>query len=168
MQSLRLNKWIFSLLMILGVVISSVSVEAQESTVWISSQGSTLVSRSTFELARGRIQRGMSAALAADQQALSPEDRLIVQHNLCVALLQIDEAKRATGYCTAASTAAQGLRLQRVRGAYFIVGRDHSAAYESQSLPAVVMGNIYHNSKGLQIVWQSGTRIRQKSEQVAD
>ncbi len=168
MQTPRLNKQISTLLMTLGVAMSWASVQAQEQTIWISSQGSALVSRSTFELARGRIKRGISAALAAERQTLSREDRLVVQHNLCVGLLRSGEADMASGYCTAASTAVQGLRLQRVRGAYFIVGQDYPAADESRSLPAVVMGNIYNNSKRLQIVWQSGGTISQENDQVAD
>lgn len=140
------------LLILLGTLTIGVNVSAGEQSRWFTSHGSSLVSRSSVELATGHLKRGIRLARAAHAQSLSDIDRLIVLHNLCVGLLQSGETQQASVYCTAASGAAQGYSIEQRRGASFIV----KGSASSESLSAVVMGNIYQNSEKMQLVWQKG------------
>ncbi|MEE8320356.1 MAG: hypothetical protein V3R68_00785 [Gammaproteobacteria bacterium] len=118
------------------------------SEVWLSSKTSPLLNRSTIALAGGHYRRGAHFARAALKERLSETDHLIANHNLCLSYLRLGQGQRAERFCTLASDIAYtGYNVSTIRGAHYIVSRNMQNNEVLPSLSAIVIANIYQNSK---------------------
>jgi hypothetical protein len=116
------------LVIILSLVNTSIAWadygNGQNDIYWFSSSTSSLLNRSSVELAKKRINRGVRFAHQALVEKLNPMDELIAYHNLCVGYLASDRPVYASQFCARAFELAQGpysivkirgvLRLQRI------------------------------------------------------
>jgi len=99
-------------------------VQAQHGIVqgdisWFTSNTSSLLNRSSVELATNHINRGIKFAHQALAEKLNPADELLAYHNLCIGYLASDRSEDAVGFCSNAKELAQGpYYVVKIRGAY--------------------------------------------------
>ncbi len=92
---------------------------------WFTSNTSTLLNRSSVELATNHIKRGIKFAYQALAEKLNPADELLAYHNLCIGYLASDRPEDAAGFCTNAKELAQGpYNVVKIRGAFKIQSSD--------------------------------------------
>jgi len=133
---------------ILMMMNSAVAQEARDSenheTLWFSTTTSSLLNRSSTELATNHISRGIRLAHQAIQNDLVLSDQLIANHNLCVGFLSSDETETAKPYCARATELAQQpFNLFKIRGAYFLSEKAvFRNAQVTNSLFHTVLSNI--------------------------
>ena len=128
--------------------------------VWLSSEQSYVVNRSTVALASGRLQRAVFHARTALNMEGVPTDALIAHHNLCIAYLKLGFEKRAQPHCDAALRLAKPrLKLGYRRGAYYIVADDRAQERGLASVAATVLANIRHSTQDKHSAW-----VKQASE----
>ncbi len=120
---------------------------------WLSSTTSVHLNRSTMALASGHPRRGAFYALTAFSEELTETDRLIANHNLCIAYLNLSSERRASRYCMLARDMADPhLYIKTIRGAHYIV--EISSDTEGMpSLRTIIVGNIYSNSESPKFAW---------------
>ncbi len=110
---------------ILSLLTVTVADAAQTSTLddiaWFSSTTSNLLNRSSNELAKKHLRRGIKIAHRAMEKRLTPMDQLIANHNLCIGYLAAKNVTLAAQYCARAHDLAQGpYRVAKIRGANFL------------------------------------------------
>lgn len=92
---------------------------------WFSSSTSPLLNRSSVELAKNHLNRGILLAHKALEKELDPMDELIANHNLCIAYLALGKPDISTQYCVRTFKLAQGpYKVVKVRGAYQLQGEN--------------------------------------------
>ena len=86
---------------------------------WFTSNTSSLLNRSSVELAKNHTNRGIQFANQALAEKLNPADELLAYHNLCIGYLASDRPEYAVEFCTNAKQLAQGpYYVVKIRGAY--------------------------------------------------
>lgn len=92
---------------------------------WFTSDTSSLLNRSSVELAKNHANRGIQFANQALAEKLNPADELLAYHNLCIGYLASDRPEDAAGFCTNAKELAQGpYNVVKIRGAFKIQSSD--------------------------------------------
>ena len=113
------------MLILLNISASNAMAEVNSNTriMWFSSDTSSLLNRSSYELATKHIQRGIRLAEKALETELSPEDEFIAYYNLCMAYTLSSASLSSNVYCQHINpnqtyyfiTTARGvLRIQRI------------------------------------------------------
>ncbi len=115
--------------LVLILTTANISVtQAQQSIIqgdisWFTSNTSSLLNRSSVELAKKRINRGVRFAHQALAEKLNPMDEFIAYHNLCVGYLASDRPVYANQFCARAFVLAQGpYSIVKIRGALRLQG----------------------------------------------
>lgn len=108
------------------------------------SSTSSLLNRSSIELATKHVNRSIRFAYKALEKKLNPMDELIANHNLCIAYLASDKTEMATQYCARAFELAQGpYSVVKIRGAFRLQGIDvNDTAQTTLSPVQVIVSNI--------------------------
>ncbi|TNF97859.1 MAG: hypothetical protein EP297_09580 [Gammaproteobacteria bacterium] len=112
---------------------------------WFSSSTSSLLNRSSIELAAKHIRRGIRFAQKALQQELNLMDQLIANHNLCIGYLASDKEETADPYCFRVFELAQKpfLSIRWVRGAYRLSEIEEMSHLQTSVSPVhIVISNI--------------------------
>lgn len=117
----------------------------QDDISWFSSSTSSLLNRSSIELAKKHLSRGIKIAHRAMEKQLAPMDRLIANHNLCIGYLAADKAVLASQYCACARDLAQGpFSVAKIRGAFLLQAIDVKNSTDLSLTPLqVLVGNIH-------------------------
>ena len=125
----------------------------QPETIWFSTDTSGLLNRSSMALAGNHVNRGIRFAHKATQKLLSPTDKLIASHNLCVGYLSNDKTELATPYCARTVELSQGtFNITRTRGAYRLSTIDvNNEPQTTPSLLQVVLNNIQQQNSQIQL-----------------
>ena len=90
----------------------------QRDVFWFSSSTSSLLNRSSVELATKHVIRGVRFAYQALAKELNSTDELIAYHNLCIGYLASDRPEYASQFCARAFELAQGpYNVIKIRGA---------------------------------------------------
>ena len=115
--------------LVLILTIANISVTqaqhdiVQDNISWFTSNTSSLLNRSSVELATKHVNRGIRFAYQALAEDLDPMNELIAYHNLCIGYLASDRPEYATQFCTHARKLAQGpYSVVKIRGAFRIQG----------------------------------------------
>jgi len=115
--------------LVLILTLTNISVsQAQHSIVqgditWFTSSTSSMLNRSSVELATNHVNRGIRFAHQALTEKLIPRDQLIAYHNLCIGYLASDRPEVATQFCTRTRELARGpFSVVKIRGAFHIHG----------------------------------------------
>jgi len=92
---------------------------------WFTSNTSSLLNRSSVELATNHANRGIQFAHQALAEKLNPADELIAYHNLCIGYLASDRLEYAAEFCTNAKELAQRpYSVVKIRGAFKLQSSD--------------------------------------------
>ena len=131
----------------IGLTITLVLLVSQAAAnsdyVWLSSEQSYIVNRSTVALAKGRLDRAVYYARVALHDEHRASDQLIAHHNLCVAYLNLNIGNRAQPHCDAAlSLATSRLKVTYRRGAYYIVADEHTREQQLTNVASMILANI--------------------------
>jgi len=119
----------------------------QEGISWFSSDTSSLLNRSSVELATNHFNRGIRFTHQALTEQLNPTNELIAHHNLCIGYLASDKPKVALQFCARARELAQGpFSVVKIRGAYRIQeinehGNDINNQSQNTSTPFQIIAN---------------------------
>ena len=140
--------------LVLILTLANISIaQAQHGIVqgdisWFTSSTSSLLNRSSVELATNHTNRGIQFAYQALAEKLNPMNELIAYHNLCIGYLASDRPEYATKFCVRAHELAQGpYKVVKIRGAFRLQSLDESGAIESKLSPLqVVTENIQQYS----------------------
>ena len=115
--------------LVLILTLTNISVsQAQGSIVqgditWFTSSTSSMLNRSSVELATNHVNRGIQFAYRAMAEKLNPMDEFIAYHNLCVGYLASDRPVYAHQFCARAFELAQGpYSIVKIRGALRLQG----------------------------------------------
>jgi hypothetical protein len=145
-----LNK--IGLVLILTLLNNSV-VQAQHGIVqgditWFTSSTSSMLNRSSVELATNHANRGIHFAYRALTETLNPADELVAYHNLCIGYLASDRPEYAVEFCSLSKELAQGsYNVVKIRGAFRIQESDVNSDMNDNQQPAlsamqVIVSNI--------------------------
>ena len=136
------------LVLILTLMNISVS-QAQHGVIqgdisWFTSNTSSMLNRSSLELATNHVNRGIQFAYRAMTEKLNPADELVAYHNLCIGYLASDRPEYAVEFCTRAKELAQGPYIvAKIRGAFRLQEVDvNDGTQITLSAMQVVVGNI--------------------------
>lgn len=152
----------------LGLVVTLVSTdivlaadeEYQADIYWFTSSTSSLLNRSSIELASSHYYRGIRSAHQALDKGLSLMDQVIANHNLCIAYLVSDREALATQYCDRAYELAQrAYRIVKVRGAYRLQESDVIQEQQKTLSPMQVITNNIERQR-----LRTGVRVTQLTE----
>ena len=92
---------------------------------WFTSNTSSLLNRSSVELATNHTKRGIQFAHQALSKKLSLVDELVAYHNLCIGYLASDRSEYATKYCAHAKELAQApYKVVKIRGTFKLQSLD--------------------------------------------
>jgi hypothetical protein len=112
----------------------------QDDISWFTSSTSSLLNRSSMDLATKHLNRGIKIAHQAIENQLNPADRLIANHNLCIGYLAADKAALASQYCASAHDLAQGsYRVAKIRGAFRLQAIDIKNSTDLTLTPSQVL-----------------------------
>ena len=121
----------------------------QEGISWFSSDTSSLLNRSSVELATNHVNRGIRFAHQALTENLNPTNELIAYHNLCIGYLASDRPDVAAQFCARTRELAQGsFSVAKIRGAYRLQGINepssdiNNKAQKSLTPTQVILSNI--------------------------
>jgi len=136
--------------LVLILTITNISVaHAQHGNVqgnisWFTSNTSSLLNRSSVELATNHANRGIQFAYRAIAENLSPTDELVAYHNLCIGYLASDRPKYAIEFCDRTRELAQGsYAVTKIRGAFYLQEIDvNDMAEKRLSAMQVIISNI--------------------------
>jgi len=120
---------------------------------WFTSNTSSLLNRSSVELATNHTNRGIQFAYRALTEKLNPMDELVAYHNLCIGYLASDRPEYAAEFCANAKELAQGpYSVVKIRGAFKLQGTDGGDTTQS-NLPAmqVIVSNIQQQNLGTRL-----------------
>ncbi len=111
---------------------------------WFTSSTSSMLNRSSVELATNHANRGIQFAFRALAEKLSPTDELVAYHNLCIGYLASDRPEYAVEFCTRAKELAQGpFAVAKIRGAFHLQELDvNDDAQKTLSAMHVIVSNI--------------------------
>ena len=136
------------LLLILTLTNNSV-VQAQHGVVqgditWFTSDSSSMLNRSSVELATNHTSRGIQFAYRVLAEDLNPTDELVAYHNLCIGYLASDRPEYAVKFCSLTKELAQGsYNVVKTRGAFRIQRSDaHNEHQTTLSAMQVIVSNI--------------------------
>ena len=113
------------LILILTLANNSVA-QAQHGVVqgditWFTSESSSMLNRSSVELATNHTSRGIRFAYRALAEDLNPVDELVAYHNLCIGYLASDRPEYAADFCALTRELAQeSYNVVKIRGAFRI------------------------------------------------
>ena len=125
----------------------------QGDIAWFTSSTSSMLNRSSVELATNHANRGIQFAYRALSEKLNPADELIAYHNLCIGYLASDRPEYAVDFCTRAKELAQGTyAIERIRGAFRLREADGSDGTQlTLSAMQVIVNNIQQQSSDTRI-----------------
>jgi hypothetical protein len=136
------------LILILTLANNSVA-QAQHGVVqgditWFTSESSSMLNRSSVELATNHTSRGIQFAYRALAEDLNPADELVAYHNLCIGYLASDRPEYAADFCALTRELAQGsYNVVKIRGAFRIQDSDVSDNQQTTlSAMQVIVSNI--------------------------
>ncbi|RKZ70652.1 MAG: hypothetical protein DRQ48_05985 [Gammaproteobacteria bacterium] len=93
----------------------------QGDTIWFTSDTSSMLNRSSVELATNHANRGIRFAYRALAEELNPIDELVAYHNLCIGYLASDRPEYAAEFCALTKELAQvPYNVVKIRGAFRI------------------------------------------------
>lgn len=138
-----------SFLVLIFAVAYGNTVQANQSIespnlIWFSSNTSSLLNRSSVELATNHLKRGIQLAQKALENELNPMDELIANHNLCIGFLAANKTAFATKHCSHAFELAENsYHVVKIRGAFMLQETD-SNNNRPATLPPMqaIMSNI--------------------------
>jgi len=136
--------------LVLILTTANISVtQAQQSIIqgdisWFTSNTSSLLNRSSVELAKNHVNRGIQFAYRAMTEKLNTTDELVAYHNLCIGYLASDRPEYAVEFCTRAKELAQGkYTVAKIRGAFYLQEVDvNDGTHITLSAMQVVVSNI--------------------------
>jgi hypothetical protein len=116
----------------------------QGNITWFTSDSSSMVNRSSVELATNHTSRGIKFAYRALAEKLNPVDELVAYHNLCIGYLASDRLEYAVEFCAITKELAQGsYNVVKIRGAFRIQESDVSDNQQiALSAMQVIVSNI--------------------------
>jgi len=116
----------------------------QGDITWFTSSTSSMLNRSSVELATNHVNRGIQFAYRAMTEKLSPTDELVAYHNLCIGYLASDRPEYAVEFCTRAKELAQGTyTVAKIRGAFRLQEVDvNDGTQITLSAMQVIVSNI--------------------------
>ena len=117
----------------------------QNDIYWFSSNTSSLLNRSSVELATNHVNRGIKFAHQALAEKLNPMDELIAYHNLCIGHLASGRPGYANQFCARAFELAQGpYSIVKIRCALRLQGitTSNNAVQKTLSPAQVIVSNI--------------------------
>ncbi|MCH9048998.1 MAG: hypothetical protein IH836_08700 [Proteobacteria bacterium] len=125
----------------------------QRDVFWFSSSTSSLLNRSSVELATKHVGRGIQFAHQALAKELNPMDELIAYHNLCIGYLASDRPEYASQFCARAFELAQGpYSVIKIRGALRLQGLDKNDITQITLSPLeVIISNIQQQKSGTRL-----------------
>jgi hypothetical protein len=136
------------LILILTLANNSVA-QAQHGVVqgditWFTSESSSMLNRSSVELATNHTSRGIQFAYRALAEDLNPADELVAYHNLCIGYLASDRPEYAADFCALTRELAQGsYNVVKIRGAFRIQDSDVNDEHQTTlSAMQVIVSNI--------------------------
>lgn len=112
---------------------------------WFSSSTSSLLNRSSVELAKNRITHGIRFAYQALAENLGPMDELIAYHNLCIGYLAADKPEDASRFCTRTFELARGpYSVVKIRGTLHLqeITTVNDTMQKTSSPVLVIVSNI--------------------------
>ncbi len=141
------------------LILTNISVsQAQHSIVqgdiaWFTSNTSSMLNRSSVELASNHTNRGIQFAYRAMAEKLNPADELLAYHNLCIGYLASDRPEYAVEFCAQTKELAQvPYTVAKIRGAYYLQELDvNDEAQLTLSALQVIVGNIQQQSSDTRI-----------------
>jgi len=140
--------------MVLILTLTNISVsQAQDSIVqgditWFTSSTSSMLNRSSLELATNHVNRGIQFAYRALSEKLNPADELVAYHNLCIGYLASDRPDYAVDFCARTKELAQGPYIVvKIRGAFKLQSSDTNDEYQTTfSALQLIVSNIQQQS----------------------
>ncbi len=121
----------------------------QGNITWFTSDSSSMLNRSSVELATNHTSRGIQFAYRALAEDLNPADELVAYHNLCIGYLASDRPEYAADFCALTKELAQGsynkgsYNVVKIRGAFRIQESDASDNQQTTlSAIQVIVSNI--------------------------
>ncbi len=116
----------------------------QGNITWFTSDSSSMVNRSSVELATNHTSRGIQFAYRALAEKLNPVDELVAYHNLCIGYLASDRPEYAVEFCAITKELAQvSYNVVKIRGAFRIQKSDVSDNQQiALSAMQVIVSNI--------------------------
>jgi len=145
--------------LVLIITLANVTIaQAQHGIVqgdiaWFTSSTSSMLNRSSVELASNHTNRGIQFAYRAMAEKLNPADELVAYHNLCIGYLASDRPEYAVDFCTRAKELAQGpYAIVKTRGAFRLHEVDVSdGAQQTLSVMQVIVNNIQQQSSNIRL-----------------
>ncbi len=136
--------------LVLILTLTNISVsQARDSIVqgditWFTSSTSSMLNRSSVELATNHVNRGIQFAYRAMTEKLNPADELVAYHNLCIGYLASDRPEYAVEFCTRTKELAQGTyTVAKIRGAFYLQELDDNDGTQiTLSAMQVIVSNI--------------------------
>ena len=115
---------------------------------WFTSSTSSMLNRSSLELAKNHANRGIQFAYRAMAEKLNPADELVAYHNLCIGYLASDRPDYAVDFCTRTRELAQGPYIVvKIRGAFKIQSIDmNDESQTTLSALQLIVSNIQQQS----------------------
>ena len=125
----------------------------QGDIAWFTSSTSSMLNRSSVELATNHTNRGIQFAYRAMAEKLNPADELVAYHNLCIGYLASDRPEYAAEFCAQAKELAQGpYAVAKIRGAFHLQELDaNDDAQKTLSALQVIVSNIQQQSSDTRI-----------------
>jgi len=116
----------------------------QDDISWFTSNTSSLLNRSSVELATKHTNRGIRLAYQALSEKLNPVDELVAYHNLCIGYMASDRPEYASEFCIRAFELAQGpYNVTKIRGAFRLQEIDVNNSTHSALTPVrMLVSNI--------------------------
>ena len=125
----------------------------QGDIAWFTSNTSSMLNRSSVELATNHTNRGIQFAYRALSEKLNPVDELVAYHNLCIGYLASDRPDYAVDFCARTKELAQGpYAIARIRGAFRLHEVDtNNGSQQTLSAVQVIFNNIQQQSSDTRI-----------------
>jgi len=130
-------------------LVNVTAAQAQNSIVqgdisWFTSNTSSMLNRSSLELASNHVNRGIQFAYRAMVEELNPADELVAYHNLCIGYLASDKPDYAAEFCDRTKELARGSYVvMKIRGAFYLQEIDVNDGSEKRlSAMQVLISNI--------------------------
>jgi len=134
-------------------LVNVTAAQAQNSIVqgdisWFTSNTSSMLNRSSLELASNHVNRGIQFAYRAMVEELNPADELVAYNNLCIGYLASDKPDYAADFCDRTKELAQGSYVvMKIRGAFYLQEIDVNDGSEKRlSAMQVLISNIQQQS----------------------
>ena len=111
---------------------------------WFTSNTSSLLNRSSVELATNHTKRGIQFAHQALSKKLSLADELVAYHNLCIGYLASEKPEYAAVYCSHAKELAQTpYNVVKIRGTFKLQSLERNDVSQATlSALQIIVSNI--------------------------